>query len=190
MGFSGPYTYEFSELLLSFHSWTIALMDLLCNAYSNSSDEEPEPEPGPQPSPVLRPQFRAEYRTVAVPPSKRPKPDSFRSEAPIPGRYLSKRERGLLAQAQAAPASARLDQNLNLPPPTSPGKSIFLSCMYISSYFLFFFFFNWSYWSALVLEQILKVHYELITLPGYKVRLVMLKDKGRKSNSVCLVLPQ
>ncbi|XP_021593245.1 WD repeat-containing protein 25 [Manihot esculenta] len=95
-------------------------MDLLCNAYSNSSDEEPEPEPGPQPSPVLRPQFRAEYRTVAVPPSKRPKPDSFQSEAPIPGRYLSKRERGLLAQAQAAPASARLDQNLNLPPPTSP----------------------------------------------------------------------
>ncbi|KAF2314261.1 hypothetical protein GH714_024614 [Hevea brasiliensis] len=93
-------------------------MDLLCNAYSNSSDEEPEP--GPQPNTVLRPQFRTEYRAFAPPPSKRPKPDNPQSEAPIPCRYISKRERALLAQAQAARAPDRLDQNPNLPPPTSP----------------------------------------------------------------------
>ncbi|KDP39000.1 hypothetical protein JCGZ_00757 [Jatropha curcas] len=92
-------------------------MDLLCNAYSNSSDEEPEPNP----KPTFRPESRTEYGTVFLPPSKRPKPDNplkLQSEAPLPGRYISKRERALLRQASSASDS---------PPDQNPNPSLFTS---------------------------------------------------------------
>ncbi|TXG67298.1 hypothetical protein EZV62_008573 [Acer yangbiense] len=79
-------------------------MDLLCNAYSNDSDDEPEPE--------------SESKAPIFPPSKRPRPDYsypqtnhhhvpvpapplpnqryrglLQNEAPVAGRYISKRER-------------------------------------------------------------------------------------------------
>ncbi|CAK9175355.1 unnamed protein product [Ilex paraguariensis] len=93
-------------------------MDLLCNAYSTASDVDDEPDHG---------------RTV-LPPSKRPKPQNpcpitkplpvcrpthnpnLPTETPLPGRYISKRERAVLASAPTTP---------NLIPPipvtTSPG---------------------------------------------------------------------
>ncbi|KAK9269086.1 hypothetical protein L1049_000854 [Liquidambar formosana] len=85
-------------------------MDLLCNAYSNTSedDDDDEEEPG--------------HQNPRIPPSKRPKPTSnpnlltkpspvFRPnytpnpqrEAPIPGRYISKRERALLDSVHKVP---------------------------------------------------------------------------------------
>ncbi|CAK9153469.1 unnamed protein product [Ilex paraguariensis] len=80
-------------------------MDLLCNAYSAASDEDDEPDHG---RPVL-------------PPSKRPKPQNplpitkplplcrsthnpnLPTEAPLPGRYISKRERAVLASVPTTP---------------------------------------------------------------------------------------
>ncbi|KAG6790546.1 hypothetical protein POTOM_006702 [Populus tomentosa] len=86
-------------------------MDLLCHAYSNSSDEEPEPEP----------KLKPEYRPVIPPPPKRFKPETpsqnLRTEAPVPGRYISKRERALSAQSPRVPNPAPTpNQNLNLNP--------------------------------------------------------------------------
>ncbi|KAK8622830.1 hypothetical protein V6N13_117730 [Hibiscus sabdariffa] len=71
-------------------------MDLLCKAYSNTSDDEPEPEPESQPRPVY-------HQHLPFRPSKRPKPEHpfptldlpMREEPPLPGRYISKRERAL-----------------------------------------------------------------------------------------------
>ncbi|KAG5255109.1 WD repeat-containing protein [Salix suchowensis] len=83
-------------------------MDLLCNAYSNSSDEEPEPK------------FKSDYKPVIPPPPKRFKPETpsqnLRTEAPVPGRYISKRERALSAQLSQVPNPAPTP-NLN-PNPT------------------------------------------------------------------------
>ncbi|KAJ6752177.1 hypothetical protein OIU85_002583 [Salix viminalis] len=82
-------------------------MDLLCNAYSNSSDEEPEPK------------FKPDYKPVIPPPPKRFKPETpsqnLRTEAPVPGRYISKRERALSAQLSQVPNPAPTP-NLNLNP--------------------------------------------------------------------------
>ncbi|KAB5521568.1 hypothetical protein DKX38_025887 [Salix brachista] len=83
-------------------------MDLLCNAYSNSSDEEPEPK------------FKPNYKPVIPPHPKRFKPETpsqnLRTEAPVPGRYISKRERALSAQLSQVPNPAPTP-NLN-PNPT------------------------------------------------------------------------
>lgn len=90
-------------------------MDLLRNAYSTASDEDDDKS-----GHVERP---------ALPPSKRPKPGnpstSFKSfpvtrpnyapnhpnETPLPGRYISKRERAVLAS----------------PPPTDPNALLIIS---------------------------------------------------------------
>ncbi|XP_065862222.1 uncharacterized protein [Euphorbia lathyris] len=80
-------------------------MDLLCNAYSNSSDEEPNP----QPNQMHRPEPGTGYNAGVLPPYKRAKTNStlfLRGEAPVPGRYVSKRERALLSQA--SPSSDQL----------------------------------------------------------------------------------
>ncbi|KAJ8754664.1 hypothetical protein K2173_010755 [Erythroxylum novogranatense] len=72
-------------------------MDLICNAYSNSSDDEPDSQPKSRPG----------CRTTIFAPSKRSKPDkppTFQSEAPIPGRYISKRERALHSQPTPGPS--------------------------------------------------------------------------------------
>ncbi|EEF28645.1 conserved hypothetical protein [Ricinus communis] len=96
-------------------------MDLLCNAYSNSSDEEPETVPriDPQSKPLLGPH---QLNTV-LPPPKRPKrnnnPLQFSSEAPIPGRYISKRERALMGQSASASNRVIQDPNPYPPFPTS-----------------------------------------------------------------------
>ncbi|KAL6283790.1 hypothetical protein ACE6H2_014719 [Prunus campanulata] len=88
-------------------------MDLLCNAYSNASDnEEEEEESAKQPRP----------ENFTPPNSKRLKPDNpfthtktqnplsgstqfpaLHIEAPVPGRYVSKRERALLGSQPTAP---------------------------------------------------------------------------------------
>ncbi|KAI8010190.1 WD repeat-containing protein 25 [Camellia lanceoleosa] len=70
-------------------------MDLLCNAYSTASDDDDEPQ--------------------HLAPSKRPRPEPPRShtkplsvtEPPIPGRYISKRERAALASASASASVSR-----------------------------------------------------------------------------------
>jgi len=105
-------------------------MDLLCHAYSNSSDEEPEPEPESE----SKPEYGPEFRPFIPPPPKRFKPETpsqnFRTEAPVPGRYISKRERALSAQSPRVPNPAT-NPNLNPNPPVvaSPGKFIFLSSL-------------------------------------------------------------
>ncbi|KAK8368914.1 hypothetical protein V6Z11_A01G076100 [Gossypium hirsutum] len=78
-------------------------MDLLFKAYSNTSDDEPEPEPDPEPKPV-------NHHHLPFRPSKRPKPEYLfptldlqkREEAPLPGRYISKRERALAGAVSQA----------------------------------------------------------------------------------------
>ncbi|CAK7338307.1 unnamed protein product [Dovyalis caffra] len=88
-------------------------MDLLCNAYSNSSDEESEPKREP------------EYQPVIPPPLKRFKPEipsqNIRTEAPVSGRYISKRERALSAQSSQVPnPEKKTNPNPNHPAVTSP----------------------------------------------------------------------
>lgn len=78
-------------------------MDLLFKAYSNTSDDEPEPEPDPEPKPV-------NHHHLPFRPSKRPKSEYLfptldlqkREEAPLPGRYISKRERALAGAVSQA----------------------------------------------------------------------------------------
>lgn len=78
-------------------------MDLLFKAYSNTSDDEPEPEPDPEPKPV-------NHHHLPFRPSKRAKPEYLfptldlqtREEAPLPGRYISKRERALAGAVSQA----------------------------------------------------------------------------------------
>ncbi|OMO80469.1 hypothetical protein CCACVL1_12938 [Corchorus capsularis] len=82
-------------------------MDLLCNAYSNASDDEPEPESKPDHQPTLK---LVNSHQLPHRPSKRPKPEypfpaadlQKRDEAPVPGRYISKRERALLGSVPHA----------------------------------------------------------------------------------------
>ncbi|XVF34122.1 hypothetical protein REPUB_Repub18cG0030400 [Reevesia pubescens] len=69
-------------------------MDLLCKAYSNTSDDEPELELESKP---------VNHHHFPFSPSKSPKPEypfptgdlQKREEPPVPGRYISKRERAL-----------------------------------------------------------------------------------------------
>ncbi|KAH9803184.1 WD REPEATS REGION domain-containing protein [Citrus sinensis] len=93
-------------------------MDLLCNAYSNTSDDEPEPASKHEP----------ELRSIFSPPSKRPRPDypypqtkphplhrpnqqhsGLRTEASVAGRYMSKRERALLGPGIPAATDPKPD---------------------------------------------------------------------------------
>ncbi|KAH1121006.1 hypothetical protein J1N35_004166 [Gossypium stocksii] len=80
-------------------------MDLLFKAYPNSSDDEPEPDPEPDPEPKP-----VNHQHLPFRPSKRPKPEYLfptldlqkREEAPLPGRYVSKRERALAGAVSQA----------------------------------------------------------------------------------------
>ncbi|XWS09897.1 hypothetical protein CRYUN_Cryun39dG0029100 [Craigia yunnanensis] len=86
-------------------------MDLLCKAYSNASDDEPELEPKPKP---------VDHHHLPFRPSKRPKPEyqfptvdlQKREEVPVPGRYISKRERAL---SVSVPQAAELNPNHQVP---------------------------------------------------------------------------
>ncbi|KAL5548181.1 hypothetical protein UlMin_003412 [Ulmus minor] len=78
-------------------------MDLLCNAYSNDSDDEDGPKPQPDTSkrpklenPVTQTSpFQPLTRTTQNPVPPR--------EAPVPGRYISKRERALCSSLPSSP---------------------------------------------------------------------------------------
>ncbi|XP_022735003.1 WD repeat-containing protein 25-like [Durio zibethinus] len=75
-------------------------MDLLCKAYSNASDDETEPELELELKLKSKP---VNHHHLPFRPAKRPKPEypfptvdlRKREEAPVPGRYISKRERAL-----------------------------------------------------------------------------------------------
>ncbi|XP_065879874.1 uncharacterized protein [Euphorbia lathyris] len=72
-------------------------MDLICNAYSNSSDEESDL----QPNPILSPESGNGYRAGVHTHSERSKTNTtlfLRSETPVPGGYVFKRERDLLSR--------------------------------------------------------------------------------------------
>ncbi|KAL5736143.1 hypothetical protein ACOSQ2_030931 [Xanthoceras sorbifolium] len=84
-------------------------MDLLCNAYSNDSDDEPEPESG---NPIFPPskQPRRDYSYPQTKPPPRPNqryPGLLQSEAPVAGRYISKRERAGAAAAAVSVSGAQ-----------------------------------------------------------------------------------
>ncbi|CAL1352729.1 unnamed protein product [Linum trigynum] len=93
-------------------------MDLLCSAYSNSDDDEERQsrqEPKrlnvfPPPSQYrFQPQFSGSGHP---PPVKRMRTDTVvnvQTDAPAPGRYISKRERALLSQSIPAPEQSSID---------------------------------------------------------------------------------
>ncbi|XP_030929933.1 WD repeat-containing protein 25 [Quercus lobata] len=115
-------------------------MDLLHNAYSTASDDDDEVEEKPE----------TKHQILPLPSSKRPKPDnpysttttstsikphympfrpspnpspSLQTEAPVPGRYVSKRERALVGSSPRVS-----DPNPNPNPPsttTSSSASVF-----------------------------------------------------------------
>lgn len=102
-------------------------MDLLCKAYSNDSDDEPEPKP-------------VNYHHVPFRPSKRPKPENpfptvdiqKRDEAPVTGRYVSKRERALSVSVPTAAEPNPNHQELHLFP--QPGTSWFYILFILSGF--------------------------------------------------------
>ncbi|XP_057465584.1 uncharacterized protein LOC130755227 [Actinidia eriantha] len=88
-------------------------MDLLCNTYSTASDDDDdEPEhgrPGPRtPSKRFKPDHSLSYSKPL--PLLYPSPAIYPpTEAPIPGRYISKRERAVLASGPRVPDPNPLD---------------------------------------------------------------------------------
>ena len=107
-------------------------MDLLRNSYANDSDDEPEP--------VTDNRLTSKTATPSLP-SKRPYPEpeeqhykparkpnpayssysdpQTRSSA-IPGRYVSKRERSLLASLSTAPTQNQSSDSIHKPSVSSP----------------------------------------------------------------------
>uniref|UniRef100_A0A2N9HLE0 Uncharacterized protein n=1 Tax=Fagus sylvatica TaxID=28930 RepID=A0A2N9HLE0_FAGSY len=103
-------------------------MDLLHNAYSTASDDEEEEEENKE----------TKHQILAVSSSKRFKPDYYpysttkhhstppnqtpnlQTEAPVPGRYISKRERALFGSTHGLP-----DPNPNPLPPSTTSSSAF-----------------------------------------------------------------
>ncbi|CAN1775017.1 WD repeat-containing protein 25, partial [Linum perenne] len=91
-----------------------AKMDLLYNTYSNSSDEDGDDElhlrPKPIPEivpPLCRSQPQPQCPASGHPPvAKRPRLEYIvnpQRDAPVPGRYVSKRERAILSQSSLIP---------------------------------------------------------------------------------------
>lgn len=80
-------------------------MDLICNSYSDSSedDQNPKPVPVPKPKPKPEPDYPLPKRIKTHPTPHREAP------APVAGRYVSKRERALLG---------------SFPPPATPEKPL------------------------------------------------------------------
>lgn len=112
-------------------------MDLICNSYGNDSDDEPEP--------VSNERLTSEIATAPSIPSKRPYPvpeerqykpprrpypphgsysdpqtsSSVSVPVPVLGRYVSKRERSLLASVSTIPTQDQ-SSDLNQKPSSSP----------------------------------------------------------------------
>ncbi|XP_062015314.1 uncharacterized protein LOC133731889 [Rosa rugosa] len=92
-------------------------MDLLCNAYSNASDndddeEEEEARPLKQPRPETskppnwkqhKPNNPFQYTNTYHPPPAATQFPVIRTETQVPGRYISKRERALLGSQPSIP---------------------------------------------------------------------------------------
>lgn len=106
------------------------VMDLLCNAYSTASDEEesdngnrrqPESEL-PRPKRVRMETFVHKPRTMSV--YRHSPSPSLPPEAPLPGRYISKRERA----ASTSGTTVHNPNSTSMPVP-SPGS--FLSFFFI-----------------------------------------------------------
>ncbi|XP_074296538.1 uncharacterized protein LOC141626788 [Silene latifolia] len=95
-------------------------MDLISQSYSNNSDDDDEPT-HPNLNPPPRKRLKLPYYP-STPPYPRPEPTSHpplpQTAAPLPGRYVSKREKALLASA-ASSASAASEPNTSplLPQP-------------------------------------------------------------------------
>lgn len=97
-------------------------MDLLCNAYSNSSSSDDDD------AAAIEDAKTPTSETFTLPPSKRFKPQNpisrpqsntllLHRDTPLPGRYVSKRERALLKLPDPIPNSD--------PTPTSSGIGFF-----------------------------------------------------------------
>lgn len=110
-------------------------MDLICNSYANGSDDEPEPVTyerlasgtGPPSIPWKRPYPDPEDRQCKL--SRRPNPPygsysdpetSSSVSVPIPGRYVSKRERSLLASLSTVPNPNQGSDLIQKPSVSSP----------------------------------------------------------------------
>jgi hypothetical protein len=105
------------------------VMDLLLKAYSTASDDEDElvrpsskrPKPN-NPIPFTKPEHHP-YPPSGLYPMPRPNQSSdLHTEAPVAGRYISKRERALLNSATGTP-----DPVPNPPPTTSSPGTLSLS---------------------------------------------------------------
>lgn len=117
-----------------------AIMDLICNAYSNSSDEENDPV-----STSIHPEIplaslkrrRAETETAApeAKPYSKHQQRNFSNpgmETPIPGRYISKRERAIM---DSVPTRV-LEQEHDSASATSSGTFFRSSVLFICSYLM------------------------------------------------------
>lgn len=112
-------------------------MDLICNSYANDSDDEPGPVAdkrfasviSPPSIPLKRPYPGPEDRQYKA--ARRPNPPSgtypdpqTSSSAPtpisVPGRYVSKRERSLLASLSTAPNQNQATDSIRKPSVSSP----------------------------------------------------------------------
>ncbi|CAF1699060.1 BnaC03g14540D [Brassica napus] len=107
-------------------------MDLLRNSYANDSDDEPEPVTDNRltsktatPSlPSKRPYPEPEEQHYK--PARKPNPpyssysDPQTSSSAIPGRYVSKRERSLLASLSTAPTQNQSSDSIHKPSVSSP----------------------------------------------------------------------
>ncbi|KAL1206529.1 COMPASS-like H3K4 histone methylase component WDR5B [Cardamine amara subsp. amara] len=110
-------------------------MELICNSYANDSDDEPEPvtnhrlttRTAPPSIPSKRPYPSPEepqYKPSRRPYSSYSDPQTS-SSAPVPGRYISKRERSLQASNLTTPSQDQgsdLTQKLSSTSPTVLGS--------------------------------------------------------------------
>lgn len=127
-------------------------MDLLCNAYSNDSDEEQGGQPKfeksftppsskrsklQNPTPFIRP-----YQ--ALPTSNHSSP-IIRTDAPLPGRYVSKRERAVFASLPVAPELEKL--------PTSQGFFCFCFLFLFLVGLIYFWLFSFKNSSLIYAEK-------------------------------------
>ncbi|CAN1154394.1 hypothetical protein LINPERHAP2_LOCUS19990 [Linum perenne] len=106
-------------------------MDLLYNTYSNSSDEDGDNELHLRPKPIPQPQPQCPA-SGHPPVAKRPRLEYIvnpQRDAPVPGRYVSKRERAILSQSSLIPEQptdvVKHNQDQYSAAEASPGKTGF-----------------------------------------------------------------
>lgn len=103
-------------------------MDLLCSAYANDSDDDETNTVSKAPIFPPSKRARAGYSSIQTnyhpppPPPRRPEcmnPPTIVNEAPISGRYVSKRERAAAASISRDLTTSQTDssENFDAPPP-------------------------------------------------------------------------